>query len=137
MSPTRIEPKYQPIELDLTASFSFERGLGRAKLLQLAPRLEAVRSTLLTSAGNPWQSIAQPRRLLAEYHKSRRNSLLGQILTVAKRLREVVDRALILAAPPAISTAQALFAACCHPYHNELSRGERGGRPRIYFVPAV
>ncbi len=23
--------------------------------------------------------------------------------------------------------------ACCHPYHNELSRGQRGGRPRMYF----
>jgi glucose-6-phosphate isomerase len=26
-----------------------------------------------------------------------------------------------------------LFESCCHPYHNELSRAERGGRPRIYF----
>ncbi len=23
--------------------------------------------------------------------------------------------------------------ACCHPYFNELSRGERGSRPRMYF----
>jgi glucose-6-phosphate isomerase len=29
--------------------------------------------------------------------------------------------------------ARALFDACCHPYHNELPRGDRGGRPRIYF----
>ena len=28
----------------------------------------------------------------------------------------------------------ALFEAGCHPYHNELSRGNRGGRPRIYFA---
>jgi glucose-6-phosphate isomerase len=24
--------------------------------------------------------------------------------------------------------------ACCHPFHNELSRGERGGKPRMYFA---
>ncbi len=29
--------------------------------------------------------------------------------------------------------ARALFEACCHPYHNELPRGARGGKPRIYF----
>jgi glucose-6-phosphate isomerase len=29
--------------------------------------------------------------------------------------------------------ARALMEACCHPYHNELSRGQRGGRPRMYF----
>ena len=29
--------------------------------------------------------------------------------------------------------ARALFEACCHPYHNELSREARNGRPRIYF----
>ncbi len=29
-----------------------------------------------------------------------------------------------------------LLAACCHPHHNDLSRGQRGGRPRIFFTPA-
>jgi glucose-6-phosphate isomerase len=29
--------------------------------------------------------------------------------------------------------ARAVFEACCHPYHNEISRQRRGGRPRIYF----
>ena len=29
--------------------------------------------------------------------------------------------------------ARALFEACCHPYHNELPRAARSGRPRIYF----
>ena len=28
---------------------------------------------------------------------------------------------------------RALLEACCHPYHNELSREARKGRPRIYF----
>ncbi|MCA9222529.1 MAG: glucose-6-phosphate isomerase, partial [Planctomycetales bacterium] len=29
--------------------------------------------------------------------------------------------------------ARALMDACCQPYFNELSRAERGGRPRMYF----
>jgi glucose-6-phosphate isomerase len=29
--------------------------------------------------------------------------------------------------------ARALMEGCCHPYHNELARKRRGGRPRIYF----
>ncbi|MCH8146628.1 MAG: glucose-6-phosphate isomerase [Planctomycetes bacterium] len=29
--------------------------------------------------------------------------------------------------------ARALMESCCHPYHNELDRAERGGRPRVYF----
>ena len=29
--------------------------------------------------------------------------------------------------------AKALMDACCQPYFNELSRGERGSRPRIFF----
>jgi glucose-6-phosphate isomerase len=28
---------------------------------------------------------------------------------------------------------RALFEACCHPCHNDLPRGERGGRPRLSF----
>jgi glucose-6-phosphate isomerase len=30
--------------------------------------------------------------------------------------------------------ARSLFESCCHPYHNELSRQAREGRPRMYFA---
>jgi glucose-6-phosphate isomerase len=62
---------------------------------------------------------------------------LGRILTQAKELRETVDCVVILGPPQMVMAAQALFAAYGHPYHNDLSRGQRGGRPRIYFAPAV
>jgi glucose-6-phosphate isomerase len=29
--------------------------------------------------------------------------------------------------------ARALMEACCHPFHNEVDRAQRGGRPRLYF----
>ena len=74
-----------------------------------------------------------PEKILAEYRENRDASELGQILSTASRLREDVDRVVVLGIGGSYMGAKALFDACCHPYHNELSRGERGGIPRIYF----
>jgi glucose-6-phosphate isomerase len=136
MCPTRIELRAEPIKLDLSAVFSFEHGFGRADFLQFAPRAEEVRRQLLkTSLGEADEVANSPRRLLDDYKTSRRASLLGQILGAAKRLRAIVDRVVILASQQSIDTEKMLFAACCHPFHNDLSRGQRGGRPKIYFAP--
>lgn len=74
-----------------------------------------------------------PERLLAEYQAKRGASELGQILATADRLRENVDRVVMLGIGGSYMGARALMDACCHPYHNELDRGRRGGRPRMYF----
>ena len=138
MCPTRIQPKLLPIELDLSKAFFFEHGFGQAELLQLGPQLQRawqmVLEALPVEAGSPF---SQPQRLLREYHAERRQSMLGRILSRAKQLRETVDRVVILGPPPLIAAAQAVFAACGHPHHNDLSRGQRGGRPRIYFLPTA
>jgi glucose-6-phosphate isomerase len=34
----------------------------------------------------------------------------------------------------AVQAVRAVFSCCCHPFHNELPRGERGGRPRLSFA---
>ena len=137
MCPTRIQPKLLPIELDLSGAFFFEQGFGQAELLQLGPQLEQVRQAVLDKSpvdGN--SAFSQPECLLREYHAERKQSLLGRILARAKQIRETVDRVVILGPPRIITAAEAIFAACGHPHHNELSRGQRGGRPRIYFLPA-
>ena len=74
-----------------------------------------------------------PARLLAEYRQSRDSSELGQILSTAARIRENCDRVVVLGIGGSYMGARALMDTCCHPYHNELSRAQRGGRPRIYF----
>lgn len=74
-----------------------------------------------------------PEKLLVEYRERRDDSQLGRILQTAARLRETVDRAVVLGIGGSYMGARALFEACCHPYHNEQSRAERGGVPRIYF----
>lgn len=77
--------------------------------------------------------VEMPRRLLEAYRANRTASELGQILATATRLRESVDRVVVLGIGGSYMGARALFDTCCHPYHNELSRADRGGRPRIYF----
>ena len=77
-----------------------------------------------------------PETMLTDYRAHRGKSELGRILATAKRLREAVNRVVIVGNDSDCLAARALFGACCHPYHNEQGRGDRGGRPRIYFTPS-
>jgi glucose-6-phosphate isomerase len=127
-----------PIQLDLIAAFRFERGIGRSDLLQLAPWLESARKTVVSAQEKqpPWRSDWRPQAMLEAYKRQRRTSLLWRLLQTSAQLRDEVDRLVVVGSPSVIAAGRALLAACCHPFHNELTRGERGGRPRIYFVPA-
>jgi glucose-6-phosphate isomerase len=69
-----------------------------------------------------------PERLLNEDRE-----LLDQIIAAGDRLAKEVDRVIVLGIGGSYMGARALFEGCCHPYHNEMSRQRRGGRPRIYF----
>ncbi|MEK6237698.1 MAG: glucose-6-phosphate isomerase, partial [Planctomycetales bacterium] len=48
-------------------------------------------------------------------------------------LADTVDRVIVLGIGGSYMGARSLFEALCHPYHNELPRGARGKRPRVYF----
>jgi glucose-6-phosphate isomerase len=80
--------------------------------------------------------VEQPDRLLADYKTNRTGSELFAILGTARRVREAVDRVVMLGSAECSAGPRAVFEACCHPFHNELSRGERGGRPRLSFAGA-
>lgn len=56
------------------------------------------------------------------------------MLAVTKQLMTEVDRVVVLAEPSWLSWSAALMQACCQPHFNELTRGERGSRPRMVFV---
>jgi len=56
------------------------------------------------------------------------------ILQAARRIRDTVDCVLVLGNGCGGLAARAIFESCAHPCHNELSRGERGGRPRLFFL---
>jgi glucose-6-phosphate isomerase len=124
-----------------------ETGLSPGDLAWLAPRLDAARREVLADLdlwrrGGPVPEAKQPLdagfadlpdRLLEEYRRDASQSELGRILATAARLRAEVDRVVILGIGGSYMGARALFEACCHPYHNELTRQERRGVPRIYF----
>ena len=136
MSPTKIDTQPTPIELDLSGAFGLETGLSQADFLRRAAELDVTRIAFLVSQSHAGAAPASPSGLLEEYKTNRRNGLLGRILGAAKSLRDATDRVVLLASPRATNLAQALFAACCHPFHNDLPRSQRGGRPKIYFAPA-
>ena len=109
----------------------------------LAPKLEGARKevvadiALLTSKGKvpaekePLDAgfIDWPARLLA----GEENGLLKKIEDSAKRFREGVDRMVVLGIGGSYMGLRALFEALCHPYHNLMTREQRGGVPALHF----
>jgi glucose-6-phosphate isomerase len=77
--------------------------------------------------------IDLPGKLLETYRKRGANSELGRILTAANRLKEEVDRVVVLGIGGSYLGARALFDALCASYHNEQPDRMRMGRPRLYF----
>ncbi|MCA9061493.1 MAG: glucose-6-phosphate isomerase, partial [Planctomycetaceae bacterium] len=117
-------------------------------------RLEALRERLVAARQETlddielWQSGAQvppekdpldagfiqwPEELLQDLNSNGSSSLVARIETCAARIRESADSVVILGIGGSYMGMRALFEALCHPWHNELSRDERKGIPRIYF----
>lgn len=111
-----------------------ELGVSAAELAALA--LARARGAILGSepVDRACRWIDLPERLLAAYQQERAASELGRIMSAAARLRDKVDRVVVLGRGASLLGSQALRDACCQPYFNELSRGERGGYPRLYLA---
>ena len=122
--------------------FAQQTGLLPADLKWLVPRLAAARQEVLDNLtaynrGLPVAGELQPLDTaffdLPERLLNQERPLLDRIAAVGDRLANEVDRVVVLGIGGSYMGARAVFEACCHPYHNELSRKRRGGRPRIYF----
>ena len=72
--------------------------------------------------------IDLPQRLL-----SSESSLVEQMETSAARLRDTIDRLVVLGIGGSYMGLRALFEALCPKFHNEWPRERRGGVPRLYF----
>ncbi len=77
--------------------------------------------------------IEFPSRLLKDIEAKTDGGLVGQIERVAAELRDNIDRLVVLGIGGSYMGMRALFEALCSPVHNELSRSQRGGVPRLYF----
>ena len=139
--------KFAPIKFDPTGCFIDKYGITREQVNSLESRMNEVRDEVLNVdlqlyADGPVPSEKQPldagftelpERLLDAYHSDRENSELHQILQTAGRIKEAVDRVVVLGIGGSYMGARALMECCCQPYFNEYSRAERGSRPRMYF----
>lgn len=121
MSVIRPRPPEDPISHRATAG---------CPLADDGGRLAAIRDGLVAS---PFGIDLAPR-VLAEYAASRPDSGLFAILGTARRIRDTVDRVVLVAGGPIAPATRLLAAACCHPFHDQLPRGERGGRPRLSWL---
>ncbi len=74
-----------------------------------------------------------PQQLLDEYESHKGESLLGKIEAKAQELREQSDRFVVLGIGGSYMGMRALFESLAHPWHNELTREQRQGIPRLYF----
>ncbi len=117
-------------------------GITEAELKWLAPRLSSARQEIFDNLGLYSSGAALPEEMqpmdaaffdLPERLLDEDRDLLDRIIAAGDRLAKEVDRVLVLGIGGSYMGARALFEACCHPYHNEISRQRRGGRPRIYF----
>jgi len=152
LQPTPVDTKKTNlITYDPSGVFLERTGLSPDQLQALAPGLEEARQkTLKTDLRLLAEGVVPedkapldaaflelPEQILAEYQADkspdRRESELGRILRTARRLQDAVDRVVVLGIGGSYMGARALMEAGCEPYFNELDRGQRGSRPRMYF----
>jgi glucose-6-phosphate isomerase len=113
------------------------------RLKELQPRLLQVRSQVAAEREiqnvppelQPLEAgfIDLPQKTLDGHRRQGETSELGRILAQATRLREQVDRVVILGVGGSSLGARALFESLCSAHHNELPAEKRLGTPRMYF----
>jgi glucose-6-phosphate isomerase len=74
-----------------------------------------------------------PERLLAELAGQGAQSEIERLRASADRLASRCDSVVVLGIGGSYMGARALLESCCHPFYNEVTKAQRGGRPRIYF----
>jgi glucose-6-phosphate isomerase len=146
MANTNIPPIVYDYSTLLVAAgetaFAKQTGLTDADLKWLVPRQEAMRNEVLADGEMFGKGVPIPPERdpldaaffeLPEKFLGDDRKTLDSILATADRLAKDVDRVVVLGIGGSYMGARALMEGCCHPYHNELVRQRRGGRPRMYF----
>lgn len=125
--------KLVPIALEASPGI----GSSDANYAQRIERLEVLRVKALEStdlAGPLDRCLNLPEQLLLEYSDLRTSSRLGEVFTWANRFQSQCDRVVFVASASNHRIINSFLEACCDPLWNELTRGERGSKPRIYFA---
>lgn len=124
----------KPIELDLSGAVNRTEGISQNDLHRKASELNDRLKIYLETAGpEQLELFTRPEQLLRAYWKDRTHTELALTFKLANQLHQSVDRVVIFGIDDSHIVAKSLLEACCPPYWNELSRGERGSKPRMYF----
>ncbi|MDC0295293.1 glucose-6-phosphate isomerase [bacterium] len=135
------------LRFDPRGSFDSEYGLSPNDVLSLGPTFDALREEMVHTDRQQYESgdvpsaklpldsgfFGLPEETLAAYEKDRETSELGRIFKVANTIHDEIDAVAVLGIGGSYMGARAMMEACCDPYHNELTRGSRGSKPRMYF----
>jgi glucose-6-phosphate isomerase len=115
----------------------------RARLQAVWPSLTTLRGQIVAEREivDPKPELAPlqagfidlPQKLLDAHRRKADTSELGRIQAVAARLRDEVDRVIVLGPGGTCLGPKALFEAILPTHHNELPSQTRLGRPRLYF----
>ena len=100
-----------------------DESLADVKLLESGGRVPAEKQPLDSGF------IRLPERLLA----GEDDRLLERIERSAKRLRGEIDKLVVLGIGGSYMGLRALFESLCDPYHNQRSRTDRGGVPKLFY----
>jgi glucose-6-phosphate isomerase len=125
--------KLVPIALEASPGI----GSSDATYAQRIERFEELRVKALEStelAAPLTRCLNLPEQLLLEYSEFRTSSRLGEVFTWANRFQCQCDRVVFVASASNHRIISSFLEACCDPLWNELTRGERGSKPRIYFA---
>jgi glucose-6-phosphate isomerase len=125
--------KLEPLRFDPFGSYVEKYGVSKSEVFALAKELEPVRDSMIGMALDTG-FYTRPHRLLSEYENDRRGSELGRLFRVATHMHTIVDRMVVVGDSGSFIGARALMEGCCQPYWNELTRGARGSKPRLYFA---
>ena len=136
------------LRFDPSGAFVGEHGLEASQVSALMPQLDSIRQEVcgtelemlhgkrpIPAHYEPLDAafFPLPEKLLSDYQADRKGSELARIFKIAHQVHAAVDRVVVLGIGGSYMGAKALMDSCCQPYFNELSRGDRGSKPRMYF----
>jgi glucose-6-phosphate isomerase len=135
------------LRFDPSGSINADFGVTEDQIEGLADQLTALRSEMVDTDPQQYHSgevppekqpldarfFWLPEEQLQEYESKREASELGRIFKVANSIHDEIDAVAVLGIGGSYMGARAMMDACCDPYHNELTRGGRGSKPRMYF----
>ncbi|TWT83238.1 Glucose-6-phosphate isomerase [Planctomycetes bacterium CA13] len=137
------------LDLDISNSLECEYGVEPQMLESVRGSAESIRDAIAVANPFPCDGKVEnesnqgqyedlrffrlPETELADYVARREGSLLGRIFKIANTIHEKIDAVVVLGCNRVVDGPHGIMQASCEPFHNELSRAERGSRPRMYF----